>query len=105
MKAASVLKNYCSLQIKNIKKVPLGRKMKTKIVALLVVWGIAFAPTYAAAQVCAGGLIVAALIVNATQHRELTEKEAATCGFILDMNKPVQPAPAPAVKSTKKKDG
>jgi hypothetical protein len=80
-------------------------RMKTKFAALMVVCGIALAPTYASAQVCAGGLIVAALIINATQNRELTAKEAATCGFILDTSKPAKPAPAPAAKSPKKKGG
>ena len=76
--------------------------MKTKFVAMIVVCGIALAPTYASAQVCAGGLIVAALIINATQNRELTAKEAATCGFILDTSKPANPVPPRAAKSAKR---
>jgi hypothetical protein len=79
--------------------------MKTKFAALMIVGGIALVPTYASAQVCAGGLVVAAIIMNATQNRELTAKEAATCGFILDTSKPEKPARAPAVKSSKKKVG
>src|ERR1700730_2032291 len=81
---------------------PYGRlegKMKTKFVTIIVVCGITLAPTYASAQVCAGGLLVAALIINATQNRELTAKEAATCGFILE---PAKPVPARAAKSPKR---
>jgi hypothetical protein len=79
--------------------------MKTKFLALMVVCGIALVPTQASAQACAGGLIVAALIVSATQNRELTAKEAATCGLLLDTSKPATPAPARRAKSPKKKAG
>jgi hypothetical protein len=78
-------------------------KMKAKFLALMFVCGIALVPTYASAQVCAGGLIISALIVSATQNRELTAKEAATCGLILDTNQPAKPAPARAAKRPKKK--
>jgi hypothetical protein len=79
--------------------------MKSKIFALFIAATFAFTPTRAPAQVCAGALIVSALIVNATQHRELTEKEAATCGLIVDTSKPTPAAkPAPATNTTKKKD-
>jgi hypothetical protein len=80
--------------------------MNTKIFALFIAAAFAFTPTRAPAQVCAGAIIVSALIVNATQHRELTEKEAATCGLIIDTSKPPPPKkPAPATKTTKKKEG
>lgn len=57
--------------------------MKIKIVALLLAAGIAFTPVAASAQICGVGIIVAAIAANAQQHRELTEKEAATCGLML----------------------
>lgn len=80
--------------------------MKIKTLALFVAAVFAFTPTRAPAQVCAGAIIVSALIVNATQHRELTAKEAATCGLIIDTSTP-PPAkkPTPATKTTKKKEG
>jgi hypothetical protein len=61
--------------------------MKTKIAALLVVTAIAFTPTYASAQVCGIGIIAAALIANFKDNRELTSKEAATCGLLLGSDK------------------
>lgn len=79
--------------------------MKTKFAALMVVCGIVVVPTYASAQACAGGIVVAALIINATQNRELTANEAMTCGLILDTSKPAKPARAPGAKSAKKKVG
>jgi hypothetical protein len=79
--------------------------MKTKFAALMVVCGIVLVPTYASAQACAGALIVSALIMNATQNRELTANEAATCGLIVETSKPAKPAPARRAKSAKKKDG
>src|SRR5262249_61775606 len=64
-----------------------GGNMKTKLAALSIAAVIAFAPNYAAAQVCAGGLIVAALIANFKDNRELTAKEAQTCGLLLGQDK------------------
>jgi hypothetical protein len=74
--------------------------MKTKIAALLVAAAIAFTPTHAAAQICAGGLIVAALIANFKDKRELTSKEAATCGLLLGNDK-ANEKPAKAKKNPK----
>lgn len=56
--------------------------MTSKIAAALIASAIAFTPVYASAQVCGVGIIVAAMIVNAQENRELTEKEAATCGLM-----------------------
>ena len=61
--------------------------MKTKIAALLVVAAIAFTPTYPSAQVCGIGIIAAALIANFKDNRELTSKEAQTCGLLLGNDK------------------
>jgi hypothetical protein len=61
--------------------------MKTKIAALSVVAMIAFAPTQASAQVCGIGVIAAALVANFKDNRELTSKEAATCGLLLGNDK------------------
>jgi hypothetical protein len=57
--------------------------MNVKILALLLAAGIAFTPAPASAQVCGVGIIIAAFAVNAQEHRELTEKEAATCGLMV----------------------
>jgi hypothetical protein len=72
--------------------------MKTKIAALLVVTAIAFTPTYASAQVCGIGIIAAALIANFKDNRELTSKEAATCGLLLGNDK-ANEKPAKAKKN------
>jgi hypothetical protein len=61
--------------------------MKTKLAALLVTAAIAFTPTYASAQVCGVGIIAAAFIANFKENRELTSKEAQTCGLLLDNDK------------------
>jgi hypothetical protein len=50
----------------------------------VVIAGFLFTPAAASAQVCAAFLIGKALIVNATEHRELTQKEAMTCGVLVD---------------------
>jgi hypothetical protein len=61
--------------------------MKIKMVALLVAAGITFTPVAASAQVCGVGIIVAAMVANAQEHRELTPKEAATCGLMLGQDR------------------
>jgi hypothetical protein len=38
--------------------------------------------------VCAGGIITSALVANATQNRELTWNEAASCGLLYWVNLP-----------------
>jgi len=78
----------------------IGGNMKTKIAALLVVTAIAFTPTYASAQVCGVGIIAAALIANFRDNRELTSKEAATCGLLLGNDK-ANEKPAKAKKDPK----
>ena len=74
--------------------------MKTKIATLSVVAAIAFAPTYASAQACGIGVIAAALIANFKDNRELTSKEAATCGLLLGNDK-ANERPAKAKKNPK----
>jgi len=61
--------------------------MKSKILASLIVSAVAFTPTYASAQVCGVGIIAAALIANFKENRELTAKEAHTCGLLLGNDK------------------
>ncbi len=56
--------------------------MKTKLIALPVAFAIVFTPLAASAQVCGVGVIVAAMVANAQEHRELTQKEAMSCGLM-----------------------
>jgi len=65
----------------------MGEDMKAKIVAMFVVCGIAFTPTYASAQVCGIGIIAAAMVASFKENRELTQKEANTCGLLLGQDK------------------
>ncbi len=44
--------------------------------------GLLITTTVASAQLCAVGLIAAAIYTSATEKRELTQKEAMTCGLI-----------------------
>ena len=74
--------------------------MKTKLAALSVMAAIVLTPTYASAQVCGVGIIAAALIANFKENRELTSKEAATCGLLLDNDK-ANEKPAKAKKNPK----
>lgn len=57
--------------------------MKITAAALLIVTATILTPAAASAQICGVGLIAAAMIVNAQEHRELTDKEAATCGLLI----------------------
>lgn len=61
--------------------------MKTKLIALPIAFAIAFTPVAASAQVCGIGIIVAAMVANAQEQRELTPKEAATCGLMLGQDR------------------
>lgn len=77
--------------------------MKTKLIALPIALAIALTPVAASAQVCGLGIIVAAMVANAQQHRELTQKEAATCGLLLNQDpKGVEKARAKKVSNKKK---
>lgn len=58
--------------------------MKKIRIAGLAIAGLLVTSTVASAQVCAVGLIVAGFYINATENRELTSKEAMTCGILLD---------------------
>ena len=73
---------------------------KSNILAWLIASAIAFTPAYASAQICAGGVIIAALIANFKDNRELTSKEAATCGLLLGNDK-ANEKPAKAKKDPK----
>ena len=80
--------------------------MKTKLIALPIALAIALTPVAASAQVCGIGILIAAMAANAQQHRELTEKEAATCGLMLNQDPQgvnAQKRAATKAKQTQKK--
>jgi hypothetical protein len=70
---------------------------KVAAIVAVIIAGYAFSARPASAQVCAAGILFAALYANATENRELSAKEAATCGlfFGADRDKAVKAAPAP----------
>ncbi len=82
--------------------------MKTVAIALAVIAGLAFSAKPASAQACIGGIFIAAFYAHATENRELSAKEAATCGLFygadrdkaLRNGKPIA-AKAPAKKPAK----
>jgi hypothetical protein len=71
--------------------------MKKFGLAIAAVAGLLLTPSVASAQLCAVGIIAKAFYINATEHRELTAKEAASCGILTD-----EPA-KPALKKKKRK--
>lgn len=77
--------------------------MKKAAFALAVIAaGLAYSAKPASAQACIGGIFIAAFYASATENRELSMKEAATCGLFYGADrdkavkgKPKQAAPAP----------
>ncbi|MGH7879994.1 MAG: hypothetical protein ACREQD_10930 [Candidatus Binataceae bacterium] len=55
--------------------------MKKTIIAAMSFAAIVFAPSGASAQVCIVGIFAAAAQANLQDNRELTAKEAWTCGL------------------------
>ena len=83
--------------------------MKKAAIAAVVMTGLAFSAQPASAQVCIGGIFLAAFYAHATENRELSAKEAATCGLFYGADrdkavrggKPPVAAKAPAKKPAK----
>ena len=73
---------------------------KSTALACTIAAAIAFTPVYASAQVCGVGIIAAALVANFRDNRELTAKEAQTCGLLLGQDK-ANEKPAKAKKNPK----
>jgi hypothetical protein len=77
-----------------------GDVKKSNILACLIASAIAFTPAYASAQACGVAVIAAALIANFKDNRELTSKEAQTCGLLLGNDK-ANEKPAKSKKNPK----
>ena len=77
--------------------------MKKAAIAAVVMAGLAFSAQPASAQVCMAGIIFAAFYANATENRELSAKEASTCGLFYgaDRDKAVRGGQAPGAKAKK----
>ncbi len=74
--------------------------MKKAAIATVVMTGLAFSAQPASAQVCIGGIFLAAFYAHATENRELSAKEAATCGLFYgaDRDKAVRGGKPPAAQ-------
>lgn len=86
-----------------------GVHMKKTAIAAAVIAGLTLSAQPASAQFCMAGIIVAAFYANATENRELSAKEASTCGLFYgaDRDKAVRggkpPAPQAKAKPAPKK--
>lgn len=67
--------------------------MKKATIAAISAAILLFTSSIASAQVCVVGILAAAAYVSAHENRELTSKEAATCGLSYLFDKP-EPKPA-----------
>jgi hypothetical protein len=83
--------------------------MKKVALATAVIAGLMYSAQPASAQVCIGGIFIAAFYASATENRELSAKEAATCGLFYGADrdkavrggKPVAKKPAPKTVAKK----
>ena len=66
--------------------------------------GLAVSAQPASAQACIGGIFIAAFYAHATENRELSAKEAATCGLLYgaDRDKAVRGGKPPVAKAPAK---
>lgn len=62
-------------------------KMKKTLIAATSAAFLLAGTTLASAQLCILGIFAAAAIVGAQEHRELTTKEAWSCGLLLGRDK------------------
>ena len=74
----------------------------TAIVAVTIA-GLSYSSRPASAQYCVAGILFAAFYANATENRELSAKEAATCGLFYgaDRDKAVRGGKPPAKRTAK----
>jgi hypothetical protein len=80
--------------------------MKKIAIAVAIAAGLLWSAQPASAQACIGGIFIAAFYAHATENRELSAKEAATCGLLYgaDRDKAVRGGKPPvAAKATAKK--
>jgi hypothetical protein len=83
--------------------------MKKIAIAVAIAAGLLWSAQPASAQACIGGIFIAAFYAHATENRELSAKEAATCGLLYGADrdkavrggKPPVAAKAPAKKPAK----
>jgi hypothetical protein len=76
----------------------------TTAIVTIAIAGLSFSARPASAQACVGGIIIAAFYASATENRELSATEAATCGLFYgaDRDKAVK-GKSPHAKAPAKK--
>lgn len=57
-------------------------------IAGLALAGLLIAPAVASAQICVVGIMAAAIYTSVNENRELTSKEAMTCGLVHETPEP-----------------
>ena len=70
----------------------------TTVIVAVAIAGLSYSSRPASAQYCVAGILFAAFYANATENRELSAKEAATCGLFYgaDRDKAVRGGKPPA---------
>lgn len=58
--------------------------MKKLGVAAIALAALIFTPLVASAQICVVGIMIKGIYASVKEDRELTAKEAATCGILVD---------------------
>lgn len=76
--------------------------MAKSLTAALALAALVATGSAASAQVCVLGIVATAAYVSATENRELTAREASSCGLLYVVDKQ-QAQPAPADKSKPRK--
>jgi len=78
--------------------------MKKTAIATAIAAGLLVSAQPASAQVCMAGIIFAAFYANATENRELSAKEASTCGLFYgaDRDKALSGGKPVGAKASKK---
>jgi hypothetical protein len=59
-----------------------GEVMKKAAIAAFAIASLVFTTSVASAQLCAVGIVAMAIVASAKDKRELTAKEATTCGLL-----------------------
>ncbi|MFZ5690116.1 MAG: hypothetical protein ACOY5F_02545 [Pseudomonadota bacterium] len=77
----------------------------TTAIAAITMAGLSASTRPASAQYCVAGILFAAFYANATENRELSAKEAATCGLFYgaDRDKALRNGQPVAAKAPAKK--
>lgn len=79
--------------------------MKKTVIAAVSAAFLMGTASVASAQICAVGVIAAAIYASAKENRELTAKEAWSCGILLGHDDEAKAKPAKKKSARKTKSG